>query len=283
MKVTAHFSSLLISVRPFTLLITIHSFHGSITASAYVATFYRGLTYTSLTGLNSSAFAVYPPTKRLALVECVKAPLLGQSCSIFTLRPSPLSLNHTTPPSNNMQTIHSFILLSFCSEPFSLSLSLSLSLCLESCLTHHRAWFCHKSLALNPDKTGAVLAISSALAINSIFYPLSHMSMLLVPRYIFRKKVKNSWSNPRPAAHFSGSCYNTVCSASFYHLRSFPHVRPALSQDISKTLGSTVIGAELDYVNSVFRGTSFTNIKRLPRVQIARGRESSWAHPRKRH
>jgi hypothetical protein len=124
MKVTAHFSSLLISVRPFTLLITIHSFHGSITASAYVATFYRGLTYTSLTGLNSSAFAVYPPTKRLALVECVKAPLLGQSC---TLRPSPLSLNHTTPASNNMQTIHSFILLSFCSEPFSLSLSLSLS------------------------------------------------------------------------------------------------------------------------------------------------------------
>ena len=62
---------------------------------------------------------------------------------------------------------------------------------------------------------------------------------------------------------------STVCSASFYHLRSFRHVRPALTQDIAKTLGSTVICAKLDYTNSIFRGTSSANIKRLQRVQNA--------------
>ena len=62
---------------------------------------------------------------------------------------------------------------------------------------------------------------------------------------------------------------NTVCSASFYHLRSFRHVRPALTQDISKTPGSAVIGAKLDYANSILHGTSSVNIKRLQRVQNA--------------
>jgi len=48
---------------------------------------------------------------------------------------------------------------------------------------------------------------------------------------------------------------NTICSASFYHLRSLRHIRPTLTQDIAKTVGSAVIGAKLDYANSIFHGT----------------------------
>ena len=53
---------------------------------------------------------------------------------------------------------------------------------------------------------------------------------------------------------------NTVCSASFHYLRSFSHVRPFLTEDIAKTLGSAVIGAKLDYANSILHGTSSVNI-----------------------
>ena len=112
MKITALFLFLLISEQPSTLLITIYSWHDSITALAYVVNFYHGLTNVSLTGLNSSALADFPQRTHLAPAKCLKAPFLGQSSLIFILHPSHLSLNRTTPVSNNMQTIHSFILLS---------------------------------------------------------------------------------------------------------------------------------------------------------------------------
>ena len=34
---------------------------------------------------------------------------------------------------------------------------------------------------------------------------------------------------------------NSVCKASFYHLRSFRHIRSALSQDVAKTVGCAVV------------------------------------------
>jgi hypothetical protein len=60
-----------------------------------------------------------------------------------------------------------------------------------------------------------------------------------------------------------------VCSASFYHLRSLRHVRPAFSQDIAETLGSAVIGAKLGYANFILHEQFSVNIKRLQRVQKA--------------
>jgi hypothetical protein len=117
-----------------------------------VATFYRRLTHTSLTGLNFSTLAVSPSTTHIAPVECLTAPFLGQSCSLFILHPSPLSLNCTTSARNNMQTIHSFILLSLlrASKP-TLSRKLSYS---PSGLHSYTCQCCFiLSLALSPSRT----------------------------------------------------------------------------------------------------------------------------------
>ena len=202
MKVTALFLFLSILVRPSTLLITIYSWHGLITASEFVATFYHGSTHISPTGLNLYALAVFPQRTHLAPAECLKAPFLGQSFSIFILHPLPLSLNRTTLVSNNTQTIHSFISLS--------PLKAFLKVCFLSKIVF---------LTFGP---GSVITVSLstqikltqfslALAINSVLYLLSLMSMLQAPRYSY-KKSENSWINIRSAAHFSGSCQHSIKS-----------------------------------------------------------------------
>ena len=181
MKVTALFLFLSISVRPLTLLITIYSWHGSITVLAYVVTFFHGLTHTSLTGLSSSALAVFPRRTHIARAECLKAPSSGQSSSISTLHLLPLSLNRTTPVSNNTQTIHSSILL----YPLKAFLKVYfLSKIVFLTLGHGSV------TTVLPSTQIKLTQFFSALAINSVLYPLSHMSMLQVPRYSCQKKLK---------------------------------------------------------------------------------------------
>ena len=45
------------------------------------------------------------------------------------------------------------------------------------------------------------------------------------------------------------------------------HIPPATNDDSAKTIASSLVSCRLDYANSVLFGTSFTNIKRLQRVQ----------------
>ena len=191
-----------------------------------------------------------------------RAPSSGQSSSISTLHLSPPSLNRTIPVSNNTQTIHSSILLYL---PQSLSQSL---LSLENCLSHLRAWFCHNGLALNPDKTDAVL-FGTRNKLGSLS-TLTHVDVAGTSVQLSKKvEILGATLDQQLTFHYH---VNTVCSASFYHLRSFRHVRPALTQDIAKALGSAVIGTKLDYAKSILHGTSSANIKRLQRVQNALAR-----------
>ena len=104
------------------------------------------------------------------------------------------------------------------------------------------------------------------------------MSVLLAPWYICQKKVKMLGATLDQQLTFQAHV-NAVCSASFYYLRSFRHVRPALTQAMVKTLGSAVIGTKLDYANSILHGTSSANIKRLQRVQNALARRVVLSSP----
>jgi hypothetical protein len=69
---------------------------------------------------------------------------------------------------------------------------------------------------------------------------------------------------------------NSVRSASFYDLRSFRHVRPALTQDIAKTLGSAVICAKLDNTNFMAHLSRILNYSSMFKIHR---RELSQAHP----
>jgi len=63
-----------------------------------------------------------------------------------------------------------------------------------------------------------------------------------------------------------------VCRSSYYHLRALRHIRRSLTDDMARTVGSSVVGARLDYANSILYGVSQKNIKRLQRVQNALAR-----------
>ena len=84
--------------------------------------------------------------------------------------------------------------------------------------------------------------LHSALAINSVLYPVSHMSLFLAPLYVCLKS-KNSCRNTRPLFRIISAQFVVLLPSSFFlHLRSFRRVRPAHTHDIAKTVGSAVHG-----------------------------------------
>jgi len=58
-----------------------------------------------------------------------------------------------------------------------------------------------------------------------------------------------------------------VVRACTYHTRALRHIRPLLTVDAAKTIASAIVGARLDYCNSLLLGTSEYNLDRLQRVQ----------------
>ena len=60
---------------------------------------------------------------------------------------------------------------------------------------------------------------------------------------------------------------SAVCRACVYHIRALRHIRPAITDDVAKTVACAIVGARLDYANSVLYGTSQANIYRLQRTQ----------------
>ena len=60
-----------------------------------------------------------------------------------------------------------------------------------------------------------------------------------------------------------------VVRACTYHTRAIWHIRPLLTVDAAKTIASAIVGARLDYCNSLLQGTSeYTrNLDKLQRVQ----------------
>jgi hypothetical protein len=58
-----------------------------------------------------------------------------------------------------------------------------------------------------------------------------------------------------------------VCKAALYHIRALRHIRPAITDDVAKTVACSRVGACLDYANSVLCGVSQKNIHWLQRIQ----------------
>ena len=50
-------------------------------------------------------------------------------------------------------------------------------------------------------------------------------------------------------------------------MRALRHIRPRLTLDAAKSVAVNIVGARLDYCNSVLHGTSQRNLDRLRRFQ----------------
>ena len=60
---------------------------------------------------------------------------------------------------------------------------------------------------------------------------------------------------------------SSVVSSCNFHTRALRHILPRLTLDAAKSVAVSIIGARLDYCNSLLYGTSQRNLDRLQRVQ----------------
>jgi len=52
-----------------------------------------------------------------------------------------------------------------------------------------------------------------------------------------------------------------------YHIRALRHIRPSLTDDMAKSIGTSLVTSRLDYCNSLLYGCSKSNIGKLQRLQ----------------
>jgi len=74
---------------------------------------------------------------------------------------------------------------------------------------------------------------------------------------------------------------SSICKSAYYHIQSLRHIRSAITDDMAKSVASSLVCSRLDYANSLLFGTTQKNINRLQRVQNTLARvAASHALPR---
>jgi hypothetical protein len=134
---------------------------------------------------------------------------------------------------------------------------------LERCVTGIHSWLLNNGLALNPTKSDVIQFVTgrgrervpdvtSVAVSTATLQPSSTVKSLgvtLDQQLTFDQHVAD------------------VCKASYFHIRAFRHVRNSMPDDVAKTVACGIVGARLDYCNSLYAGMSVSNFNKLQRVQ----------------
>jgi len=128
----------------------------------------------------------------------------------------------------------------------------NLTLCIDSL----HVWFCANDMALNPDKSEALLlgtrqrahSYSSLATVNiaGSQIPLAGHTKILGVTLDKNLSMNN---------HVSA-----VCKSVHYHIRALRHIRSSVSEDMAKMVVCALVGSHLDYANSVLFGATQKNI-----------------------
>ena len=130
---------------------------------------------------------------------------------------------------------------------------------LTRCIDSLHVWFCANGMALNPDKSEAILlgtrqrahGYSSLATVNvagSQIHLADHINILGVTL------DKNLSVNNH---------VNAVYKSIHYHIRVLRHIRSSISEDMAKMVACALVGSRLDYANSVLFGATQKNISKL--------------------
>ena len=131
---------------------------------------------------------------------------------------------------------------------------------LEQCLSCLHTWFCFNEIALNSDKTDAIIfGISRTLpSLTSI-----DVAGCTVPVSSDVKIVGVSLDSVLSLNKHVGF----VSKACYYHIQALRHIRKSLTDDFAKSIACAIVGSRFDCANAVLIGVSAFNIKKLQRVQ----------------
>jgi len=185
--------------------------------------------------------------------ESVLGPLLS---TIYTSPVSSIVNSYNVQQHQYADDTHLLITLS----PTSFSANIfNLTLCLSA--LHY--WFCQNGMALNPDKSDAIIIgthqrSSSYCNITSIDVADSTIPLADHIKVLDITLDKNLTFDDH-VTH--------ICKSAYYHIRAMRHIRPAITEDMAKSVACALVRARFDYANSVLFGV--TSKKRHPSATCA--------------
>ena len=135
--------------------------------------------------------------------------------------------------------------------------------CLERCLSRLHEWFCLNGLALNPDKSEAIWLSTHQ---RSRTLP-PHKSVDVAGTRVQTSDTLRTLGVTMDSRLTFHSHVSSICKSCYFHIRAFRHIRPALTQDMAKSVAVSLVGSRLDYANSLLYGTSQGNLHKLQRIQ----------------
>ena len=134
---------------------------------------------------------------------------------------------------------------------------------LSHCLEDVKRWLSTNKLKLNPDKTEFIVfgSKSQREKLNQSF-PVNILGNLISPTDAVRNL--GVWFD----SDFSFSCHvRKVCKACFAHVRDLKRLRGHLTHEATLMAANALVGSRLDYCNSLFRGLSALDLRKLQCVQ----------------
>ena len=132
---------------------------------------------------------------------------------------------------------------------------------LELCLSTFHTWFCYNGLALNPDKSEAIVF---GITQRSRFFPIT--STVNVAGTLVQISNQVRILGVTLGSRLSFDAHIPALSKScFYHIRARRHIRPNLTLDCSKNIACCRLSPR--FANATLVGISIKNISRLQRLQ----------------
>ena len=134
---------------------------------------------------------------------------------------------------------------------------------LSHCLEDVKRWLSTHKLKLNPDKTEFIVFGSKFQRekLNHSF-PVNILCNLISPTDAVRNL--GVWFD----SDFSFSCHvMKVCKACFAHVRDLKRLQGHLTYEAALMATNALVGSRLDYCNSLFRGLSALDLRKLQCVQ----------------
>ena len=133
---------------------------------------------------------------------------------------------------------------------------------LETALVHLTSWFYHNGLALNPEKSEAILLGThprnksldniTQVDVNGLPIPISDSIKLL------GVTIDSSLA-------FNKHVSLILCQSCQYHIRALRHIRPILDANTARLVGHALVSSRLDYANSIMYGMSKSLTAKLQR------------------
>ena len=134
---------------------------------------------------------------------------------------------------------------------------------LQSCAQAVKAWFAESKLLLNANKSDVMCVGTSAQ-----LYATKHTMSIVVAGANLHPTDELKSLGVILDSHLTFAAHAlAVRKECNYHIRVLRHIRHLLTLDVVKNLACSIVGALLDYCNSILHGAPESTLSKLQRVQ----------------